>query len=285
VLISPPSTSTTTNNYNQRENKALLKLSPGRRSSPLRILLIVILISLFVLSCLSYITGQYYLGPKHWFIYLNKPLPIFILLFLLPIYGEYYKKTLMYSVWIEIGLLFCWVSDLIMMFNNEETNHLVGYGLAASLIGKICYTVAFTVGVGKEFKFKFPLSIPFYAFGGLILFLIRHQITQQFVYFVIYVFFECSMGWRSLALTSEFPGSDRTKLLLWFSAVGSALLIASDTLVILNEFNTPLAGEVYYASLIYWSAQLFIALSVPRRLTRSDYWLDQLSYINPFVKQ
>jgi len=271
--------------HGNAENKALLKLSPGRRSSPLRRLLMAVLLSVFVLCMMSYILGVHYLGLDHWFLFMDRPLPVFILMLLVPIYGEYNKKTITYVVWIEIGLLFCLVADVILLFNNRETNHLMTYGLSANMLGKICYTVAFTVGVGKEFKLKLLLCVPYYAFGGLILFLVYPKILNQFIYFLIYVFFECTMGWRALTLTSEFPGSDRTKLLLWFSAVGAALFIASDTLIILNEFYMPLNGEVYYASLIYWLAQLFIAFSVPRRLTKSDYWLDQLAYINPFVKK
>jgi uncharacterized membrane protein YhhN len=123
------------------------------------------------------------------------------------------------------------------------------------------------------------LCVPFYAFCGAIIALIYDKITISLVLFVIDEFVTSTMGWRALALTSGFPGSDRAKLLLWLSVVGAALWMASDTLITINAYYNPIPGSMYVAPLVYYVAQLAFAFSVPRRLTKSDYWLDHFTFL------
>jgi len=289
----------------QQESRALLKLAPGRRMSKIRLAIVLFLVFLYTLLSISYIIClRYNVFDLHrWVMYTNKPLPLALLLVLVPIYSEYNKKSIMYTVWILVGITFCLAGDVILMFQvampyskhpvieegsepyNDQSKDakLFMYGMLCYMIGKCFYALAFTIGVGKEFKFKLLHSIPFYAFGGLLIVLVYSEIGSDFSYLVVYVFVECTMGWRALALTSSFPGSDRSKLLLWLSVVGSALLMAADTLDVYNAYYAPLRGANFVANGIYWAGQLLIALSVPRRLTNSDYWLHQFTYINPFV--
>lgn len=123
------------------------------------------------------------------------------------------------------------------------------------------------------------LCVPFYAFCGAVIALIYDKITFSIVLFVIDEFVTSTMGWRGLALTSGFPGSDRAKLLLWLSVVGAALWMSSDTLRIVNTYYNPIPGATTVAPLLFYLAQLAFAFSVPRRLTKSDYWLDHFTFL------
>jgi len=310
-----------------QESRALLKLAPGRRMSKFRIILIILLVILYLSIVLTYIICMRYqvLTQHPWVLYVTKPLPLTLLLVLVPLYAEYNRKTLMYAIWIYLGLICCLVGDVILMFQssipyaknianaydfsvsntNTHTNSITKlgsssdanpdsqsrdrdakifiYGMLCYMIGKCFYTIAFTIGVGKIFRFKILHSIPFYAFGAMVVALVYTEIGDDFAYLVVYVFVECTMGWRALALTSGFPGSDRAKLLLWLSVVGSAMLMAADTLSIYNAYYEPLRGASFFACGIYWLGQLLIIFSIPRRLTNSDYWLYHFTYINPFV--
>jgi len=182
----------------------------------------------------------------------------------------------MYTSFVVAGLLCCFVSDII--FAAAQSDESV-YGVSVALMAKVCYTIAFTLGVGKGAPLRLILCVPFYAFCGAVIGLIYDKITISIVLFVIDEFVTSTMGWRALALTSGFPGSDRAKLLLWLSVVGAALWMASDTLFIVNAYYNPIPGSVYVAPLIYYIAQLAFAFSVPRRLAKSDYWLSHFKLL------
>jgi len=257
--------------------------------SSLRLALVLGIVALYILAVVGYITGLRFLLFEHhqWLLYVDKPIPLSLLLILLPVYSAYNRKTFAYILLIFFGLIWCLAGDIISMFqpsvpyakhpqrdNLEITkgDKVFIYGMLCYMIGKGFYTVAFTVGVGKEIRVRFLHSIPFYAFGAMVITLVYAEIGNGFSYLVVYIFVECTMGWRALALTAGFPGSDRAKLLLWTSAVGSALLLAADTLTIYNAYYQPLHGATYASAGIYWLGQLLVAISVPRRLPKTDYF-------------
>jgi len=111
----------------------------------------------------------------------------------------------------------------------------------------------------------------FYALGAALLSLVWDQLKETVVYIAVYVFVECTMAWRALALTSGFPGSQHSKLLLWLSVVAASLFIASDTLILLNAFYENLIPAPYLSGSLTWLAQAMVTFSVPRRLARKDY--------------
>lgn len=271
-----------------QESRTLLRLSPGRRMTKTRLLIVLVLVCLYALTSATYVLGMKFLnhGRSEWVVYALRPLPLTLLLVVVPVYAEYNKKTLMYAIWIFIGLVCCLAGDILFLLNIEVpyanssdggVNHtgdvIFIYGLLCYMLGKLFYTVAFTIGVGKEHSLKIFHSIPFYAYGGMVIALVYTQIGDEFAYLVIYMFVSSTMGWRALALTSSFPGSDRARLFLWLSVVGSAMLIACDTLVIYDAYYRALQGYLYYVTSIYLCGQLLITFSVPRRLTYSDHWL------------
>lgn len=109
--------------------------------------------------------------------------------------------------------------------------------------------------------------------------LVYAKVQFSLVLFVIDSFVTSTMGWRALALTSGFPGSDRAKLLLWLSVVGAALWMSSDTLRIISAYYHPMAPSRFLTPMLYYLGQLANTFSVPRRLTRSDYWLDHFTFL------
>lgn len=131
-----------------QETRMLLKTAPERRLTPLRLLLSAIISVLYLAAVLAYCAGLRQMADpsKHRaFLIILRPFPILLLVALVLVYAERNKKTLTYTSFVVVGLLCCFISDILFATSNEESV----YGLSFSLLAKTAYTIAFTVGVGK----------------------------------------------------------------------------------------------------------------------------------------
>jgi hypothetical protein len=133
-------------NLGIQETRMLLKTAPERRLTPIRLLLVAILSTLYIISVIGYFAGLLYLQKKKVFFIINRPLPVLILIAIVFVYAERNRKTIMYTSFVVAGLLCSCVSDII--FAAAQSDESV-YGLSVALMGKVCYTIAFTLGVGK----------------------------------------------------------------------------------------------------------------------------------------
>jgi len=260
-------------------------ISPSRQLTTTRLVFMLSLVVLYILTVMVYFIIEHQYGHASVFSIIIRPLPVLYLILILPIYATITKKTRVYILFIAFGMIFCILGDILTIVDDayqltdtttnvpitqgKSTMFIVG--MAGYLIGKFCYTVSFSVGVGKISKWKLLYALPFYVFGAAILAMVLPKIRQDFGLFVVYQIVESTMGWRALALTGGFPGSDRAKLLLWFSVVGACCFITGDTLLVLDVFYAPFKDAQMYYQGAYWLAQLLVAFSVPRRLTESDY--------------
>jgi len=256
------------------ETRMLLKIAPERRMTPLRQLCVALLLMLFFALILAHCTALRFLPDSETYVRVDRPLPVLVLILIVCIYAERSKKTLPYTSFVLGGLVLSLAADIVFGATYDEENV---FGMSVALSAKVFYTVGFTFGVGKGAPFKLILCVPFYAFCGAVIALVYQQVKVDMVLFILNLFVTSTMGWRALALTSSFPGSDRAKLLLWLSVVGAALWMCSETLRILNEYFSAMDSAVYLIPMTYYLAQLGCAFSVPRRLTRSDYWLDHFT--------
>ncbi|RKH63062.1 lysoplasmalogenase [Corallococcus aberystwythensis] len=76
-----------------------------------------------------------------------------------------------------------------------------------------------------------------------------------------YVAVICTMGWRAAALVGN-PALSRREQ--WLAFGGALLFAASDGLLSIRLFVTPLPGLGYAVMLLYWAAQFCIAASTRR---------------------
>eukprot|EP01132_Coremiostelium_polycephalum_P009899 gene9899-12142_t len=88
----------------------------------------------------------------------------------------------------------------------------------------------------------------------------------HFSLIVVYAFIEATLIWRALSLTSSFPGSNPTKLLLWLSVLGSTIFGATDTLMVISSYYYPIKGIFYLTTGGIWLGHALIVFSIPRRM-------------------
>jgi len=176
------------------------------------------------------------------------------------------------------------------------------------MLSKLFYTVAFIVGIGKRIKIRLFQAIPFYTYAGTLVLLVVFSKTiapiiikpsnipesgfsldvssyssssndsklvdidpTHLSLIIIYSFIEATLMWRAVSLTSSFPGSNPTRLLLWLNVLGSLVFCITDTLILVNQFYYKLAGIFYYSTSGIWLGHILIIFSIPRRLDVREY--------------
>ncbi|KAF2075781.1 hypothetical protein CYY_002914 [Polysphondylium violaceum] len=175
------------------------------------------------------------------------------------------------------------------------------------MLSKLFYTVAFIVGIGKRIKIRLFQAIPFYTYAATLVLLVVFSKTiapmiitpsnipesgfslealstsssstsslvdidpTHLSLIIIYSFVEATLMWRAVSLTSSFPGSNPTRLLLWLNVLGSLVFCITDTLILINQFYYRLNGIFYYSTGGIWLGHALIAFSTPRRLDVREY--------------
>jgi uncharacterized membrane protein YhhN len=129
-------------------------------------------------------------------------------------------------------------------------------GLVTFLLGHIAYVVAFT----REAKALEPLRIlPSVLIVGVVLALVLPALKEPPLPIILYALTIGAFAWRAAARVGHVPA-----LPAWFGVAGALLFVSSDTLLSVNRFVAPFDFAIPCILVTYWSAQAFIALSVPR---------------------
>lgn len=259
------------------ESRMLLKTTPERRMTPVRQLLVALLLTLFFVLMIAYCASLSNLPDSKTFLQVDRPFPVVVLVAIVFVYADMRsRKTIAYTMCVLGGLVLCAAADVVFAANDDDNSTA---GVIVNLTAKTLFTIGFTLGVGKGAPLRLLLCVPFYAFCGAVIALVYDKVEMHMVLYVIDQFISGTMGWRALALTSGFPGSDRSKLLLYLSVVGAALWLCSETLQTVNAYYSPMSSAIYLVPITYYLALTMLAFSVPRRLTRSDYWLDHFKAV------
>ncbi|EAL61919.1 hypothetical protein DDB_G0290977 [Dictyostelium discoideum AX4] len=87
----------------------------------------------------------------------------------------------------------------------------------------------------------------------------------------IYGFIEATMVWRAISLTSSFPGTSPSKMLLWLGVLGATTFGIVDTLLVINSYYHPINAIFYLSTGGIWLGTSLIVFSIPRRPDVKDY--------------
>lgn len=157
-------------------------------------------------------------------------------------------------LWVLLGLVLGLVGDLFLL-----KKRLFLYGLAAFLLGHVCYVIAFAQAGGIEFR---PLvALPLAVFGAVISVLLffhlwrsgrRHYLLPTLFYIVTICF---------MVIYGVDFDLDRFGILHAFG-VGALLFAVSDALLSINRFVRPFATGQLVVLSSYYGAQLCIAAGV-----------------------
>jgi uncharacterized membrane protein YhhN len=174
---------------------------------------------------------------------LAKPLPVLCLL-LWVLQGA----SGPYARFVALGLALSLVADILI-----EVSFLAG--LATFLLAHVAYIVAFCA---DNPGWRPLLALPFLAWGAGVLAYLWPRLGQMRPPVVAYVLVICTMMWRAAA---RIDGGPATLFAEGAALVGAVIFAASDTLIALDRFHSPIRGVRYPIILLYWLGQWGIALS------------------------
>lgn len=177
----------------------------------------------------------------------TKALPmVCLLLWLWPARGRHARL-------IFAGLALSLLGDVLL----EVSRDLFLPGLGAFLLAHVGYTAAF-LSVTRRLALLRALPFLLLAVGAGVA--LWPGLGGMAAPVTAYVAVICTMGWRAAAMMGalELPRREQ-----WLAFGGALLFSASDGLLSIRLFVTPLPGLGYAVMLLYWAAQLCIAASAP----------------------
>lgn len=149
-----------------------------------------------------------------------------------------------YKWLIVTGLVFCMIGDYTLQW--------FIIGLSSFLVGHIFYIIAFRSSISPAPKLAkillviYGLSMAIWLAGTL---LTRSEILVA-IAICAYIVIISTMGWT--ALHTKEP----------FAIIGALLFITSDSILAINRFITAVPFEHELIMLTYYTAQLFLMLSI-----------------------
>ncbi len=196
----------------------------------------------------------------------SKPL----LLIWLMVYYVYSVKREEFSKVISLALIFSWLGDVLLMFQDEGELYFI-FGLLAFLLAHLFYLFAYRqhryedetkalIGV-QRFRFSFPIIL---AGTGLIAVLYNHLGNLQIpvlVYAVVLVAMVLNALFR-------FGRTSTSSFAMVFS--GAILFMVSDSLIAITKFLEPIAYSGFWIMLTYTTAQFLIVQGIVKHRSVSS---------------
>lgn len=219
--------------------------TPPRRISPRTI----VLIAIGVIAAVAYIVAGQMAGDSYWLRMVAKPIPVLCL----ALWVSFLPRRGRYQLAIAAGLLLCALGDILL----EAGDATFLFGLIAFLLGHVAYIVAFT----RDSRRLFPLGAAL-AFGyGVLVYAYlttAGNLGAMAVPVLIYMLVICAMLWRAAAR----PGvPEIVRASVWAGLAGALFFTASDTILSLRMFETPVQLGGVAVILTYWIGQTLIAFS------------------------
>jgi uncharacterized membrane protein YhhN len=128
-------------------------------------------------------------------------------------------------------------------------------GLLVFLAAHVAYVAAFLTADRRP---ALARALPFLAWGGGALALLRPGLGPMALPVAIYVAVICSMMWRAAARVGS-PGTPA--LVATLGLAGAVVFGASDTLIAFDRFAAPIPGARWPIMFLYWLGQSGIAAS------------------------
>lgn len=181
-------------------------------------------------------------------------------LIMLGLIGHYYFQSPNRSFLFVMALVFCWLGDVLLLFQGELYFML---GLAAFLIGHLLYILCYRHFRGAEkanellgpqkVRFSFPIVL---AGTGLVV-ILYPSLGDLKLPVLIY-----ALVLTLMALNALFRyGRASTKSFL-FVFIGAVLFMFSDSLLAINKFYAPFSSAGALIMITYCAAQFLIVVGI-----------------------
>jgi uncharacterized membrane protein YhhN len=162
--------------------------------------------------------------------------------------------------WLLAALLFSWIGDCILLFADKGELYFI-FGLVAFLIAHILLIVLFTKQKSANMSFKKPLFWVGFAcatiyLAGMLSLLLPNMGDLTFPV-IGYALTITIMLKTALKGTFDWIGNPKYLVLL-----GAAFFVASDSILAIDKFHSPIATASYSIMITYIIAQYYITSGI-----------------------
>jgi len=189
--------------------------------------------------------------------YLFKPLTTLLLVVMvwrLPAHEPVYRRAVL------VGLLLSLLGDVFLMLPGDW----FAFGLGSFLLAHLAYLRALR-SRGAWFKPVFPLLGYLLIAGGVLVYLWPHVPAALKAPVTVYVIALAAMASQAACVFHARPGA-ATRSAAW----GGLLFVASDAMLAIDKFASPIAHASTWVLITYWLAQWGIARSVTTRASEQS---------------
>jgi uncharacterized membrane protein YhhN len=162
--------------------------------------------------------------------------------------------------WLLLALLFSWIGDCILLFAHKGELYFI-FGLIAFLIAHITFIVLFTKQKSGNKSFKKPLFWVGFVFATLylagMLSLLLPSLGDLRFPVILYALIITIMLKTALKGTFDWSGNSKYLVL-----AGAVFFVASDSILAINKFHSPIASASYSIMITYLVAQFYITRGI-----------------------
>jgi len=193
-----------------------------------------------------------------WLHYATKPL--FMILLMVFQWKMLSGLPSLFSKLVQFGLLFSWIGDIALMFD-EKVEILFVVGLAAFLIAHLGYAYAFVKNVmdsNEKFNLRkgVAMAIPFVLVTGSFFYYMKDGLPDELfapvlAYTVVISLMGITSAWRKRHV--------QPKTYNWI-LIGAILFILSDMVIAINKFVIDFDYDAILNMILYLTGQFMIAV-------------------------
>jgi uncharacterized membrane protein YhhN len=185
---------------------------------------------------------------------------------LLAFYLSHRNKAHQLHTWVIGGLFFGWIGDVALMFQEKGSLYFM-VGLAAFLIGHICYIVAF-MSTNKPshtsiFAMRPYLALPLVGYAALMFWVLQPHVGALLIPVTVYMLVIITMALVAINRLGKVPMRSFLTVLS-----GAMCFVVSDSLLAFNKFVSPFPLAGFAIMLTYILAQYFIAVGCLQQVER-----------------
>lgn len=164
------------------------------------------------------------------------------------------------------ALLFSWIGDVLLMFSGLQFGFFIA-GLVGFLVAQFFYIVLFWREISRSGKISYlkrkPEQMLWLLGYGLVLYLLLFNRLDPVLRIAILFYSVAILGMVAMALNRKGMVSSAS---FWFTFSGALLFLASDSMIAINRFYTPVPKAGCWIMLTYLAAQLLIISGIIRNI-------------------
>ncbi|WP_436514987.1 lysoplasmalogenase [Ekhidna sp. To15] len=180
--------------------------------------------------------------------------PLLMPLLMLYVYKSSLGKTTARILLLSVALIFSWLGDVVLMYQEKEAFFMAGIGLF--LIAQITYVVVLKKSIYQKPSFELMKVLPFLIYAGVLFFMLLP--AGDFTIPII-VYGSVIMIMAIMARLREGNTAQNSYQLAFF---GSILFLASDSILAFNSFHTAIPYAGVFIMSTYCAAQLLLVQGI-----------------------